>query len=82
MLNFVAGRQSKPATFGLRAPRLTLTNSHFCTPLCTLLGVQACTPLAHFRQAAVLAHGLIFFSTGASSRWATSISNAVWARNQ
>lgn len=27
--------------------RVTLTNSHFCTPLCTRLGVQACTPLAH-----------------------------------
>ena len=30
----VAGRQNQVAIVGLRAPRLTLTNSHFCTPLC------------------------------------------------
>jgi hypothetical protein len=38
---FVAGRQNKAEIFGLRAPRLTLTNNHFCTPLCT--------PIAHFQ---------------------------------
>ena len=74
---FVAGRQYKAATVGLFAPRLALTNSHFCTPLCIPPGGASLHPLAHVRQAAVLAHGLIFFSTGASSRWATSISNAV-----
>ena len=36
---------------------------------------RVCTPVAHFRDhAAVSFQGLIFFSSGASSRWATSMS--------
>ena len=32
------------------APQDPLTKRHFCTPLCTPQGVQACTPIAHFRR--------------------------------
>ena len=45
---FVAGRQYKAATVGVFAPRLALTNSHFCTPSAFPLGVQACTPSRTF----------------------------------
>ena len=38
---FVAGRQSKAAILRLRALRLTLTNSHFCTPLAHFRGTLA-----------------------------------------
>ena len=47
------------------------------------LGVQGCTPLAHFRgYAAVPDQGLIFLSSAPRSRCATSMSYAAWARSQ
>lgn len=45
----VAGRQNKTEIFGLRALQNPLTSSHFCTHLCTPLGMHTCTPLAYFQ---------------------------------
>jgi len=47
--NLVAAKNCGCTITGLRTLRVTLTNGHFCTPLCTALGVHACTPLAHFQ---------------------------------
>ena len=45
----VAGRQNKTEIFGLRALQNPLTSSHFCTHLCTPLGMHTCTPIAYFQ---------------------------------
>ena len=44
----VAGRQTEAEIIGLRAPHEPLSKPHFCTPLCTPHGVQACTHVAYF----------------------------------
>ena len=79
----VAGRNWTGATTGLRAHRDPLTKPHVCTPSCTPRECKPCTPLVHKRRhAAEPGQGLIFFSSGSSSRWATSMSYAACARSQ
>ena len=69
----VAGRQG--ATIEFRAHEVPLTEPHSCTPSCTPGECNSCTPLVNNRaHAAEPDQGLIFFSSGSSSRCATSMS--------
>ena len=48
LVPFRSGENAGCTIFGLRTRRVTLTNSHFCTLLCTRREVQDSTPLHSF----------------------------------